>query len=168
MRLQLTYLKATFKCGIYIFAHTIRVLTQWISWALTPRRQANVCPTWSGQNPYSGWLMMIRAWWRIYVSYIRQRIGPSLALTMAWPRPGVRWQAESYEHQNMGLGFQVVKTVKQSGSWCTGDRRPVNSPHKWPVTRKMFPFDDVIMRRVVRRWEHSDGSHSSITRLLWL
>ena len=24
-------------------------------------------------------------------------------------------------------------------------RGPVNSTHKWPVTRKMFPFDDVIM-----------------------
>ena len=24
-------------------------------------------------------------------------------------------------------------------------RGPVKSPHKWPVTRKMFPFDDVIM-----------------------
>ena len=24
-------------------------------------------------------------------------------------------------------------------------RGPVNTPHKWPVTRKMFPFDDVIM-----------------------
>ena len=24
-------------------------------------------------------------------------------------------------------------------------RWPMNSPHKWPVTRKMFPFDDVIM-----------------------
>ena len=24
-------------------------------------------------------------------------------------------------------------------------RWPVNSPHKWPVTREMFPFDDVIM-----------------------
>ena len=24
-------------------------------------------------------------------------------------------------------------------------RWPVNSPHKWPVTWKMFPFDDVIM-----------------------
>ena len=24
-------------------------------------------------------------------------------------------------------------------------RWPVNSTHKWPVTRKMFPFDDVIM-----------------------
>ena len=24
-------------------------------------------------------------------------------------------------------------------------RGPANSPHKWPVTRKMFLFDDVIM-----------------------
>ena len=24
-------------------------------------------------------------------------------------------------------------------------RGPVNPPHKWPVTRKMFPFDDVII-----------------------
>ena len=29
---------------------------------------------------------------------------------------------------------------------CAGiHRRPVNFPHKGPVTRKMFPFDDVIM-----------------------
>ena len=28
-------------------------------------------------------------------------------------------------------------------------RRPVNSPHKWPVTRKMFPFDDVIISGVI-------------------
>ena len=26
-------------------------------------------------------------------------------------------------------------------------RWPVNSPHKWPVTRKMLPFDDVIIVR---------------------
>ena len=25
-------------------------------------------------------------------------------------------------------------------------RWPVNSPHKWPVTRRMFPSDDVIMQ----------------------
>ena len=30
-------------------------------------------------------------------------------------------------------------------------RCPVNSPHKWPVTRKMFQFDDFIMKN------HSDG-----------
>ena len=28
-------------------------------------------------------------------------------------------------------------------------RWPVNSPHERPVTRKMFPFDDVIMKITV-------------------
>ena len=39
---------------------------------------------------------------------------------------------------------------------------PVNSPHKWPVTQKMFPFDDVIMVSTVHlfcRWE--------VLRVLW-
>ena len=31
-------------------------------------------------------------------------------------------------------------------------RRPVNSSHKWPVTRKMFPFGDVIMVTTVSMW----------------
>ena len=31
-------------------------------------------------------------------------------------------------------------------------RGPVNSPHKWPVTRKMFPFDDVIVYIGIGRW----------------
>ena len=37
-------------------------------------------------------------------------------------------------------------------------RWPVNSPHKWPVTRKMLPFDDVIM------YENS----TAVRSLLWL
>ena len=37
-------------------------------------------------------------------------------------------------------------------------RRPVNSPHKGPVTRKMVPFDDVIMRLAVP--PHWDGLNS--------
>ena len=32
----------------------------------------------------------------------------------------------------------------QSSASLAFVRGPVNSPHKWPVTRKMFPFDDVI------------------------
>ena len=27
-------------------------------------------------------------------------------------------------------------------------RGPVNFPHKWPVTRKIFPFHDVIMKNL--------------------
>ena len=29
---------------------------------------------------------------------------------------------------------------------------PVNSPHKWPVTRKMFPFGDAIMCTTWWQW----------------
>ena len=32
---------------------------------------------------------------------------------------------------------------------------PMNSPHKWPVTRKMFPFDDVII--LCGRWAISEA-----------
>ena len=32
-------------------------------------------------------------------------------------------------------------------------RSPVNSPHKWPVTRKMFPCDDVIMKYSKIIWQ---------------
>ena len=32
---------------------------------------------------------------------------------------------------------------------------PVNSPHKWPVTRKKFPFDDVIMVKLSYRFFYS-------------
>ena len=44
----------------------------------------------------------------------------------------------------------VYSTVHSGASlaYVRGIHRwPVNSPHKWPVTRKMFPFDDVIMHR---------------------
>ena len=33
-------------------------------------------------------------------------------------------------------------------------RWPVDSPHKWPVTRKMFPFDDVIMCKLYAALTH--------------
>ena len=37
-------------------------------------------------------------------------------------------------------------TIVYSSVYSGADqRKPVNSPHKWPVTRKIFPFDDVIM-----------------------
>ena len=45
-------------------------------------------------------------------------------------------------------------------------RWPVNYPHKWPVTRKMFPFDDVIITRkihpITRPWVYNMG------RNLWI
>ena len=34
-------------------------------------------------------------------------------------------------------------------------QRPVNSPHKWSVAGKMFPFDDVIMQSACLSWLYS-------------
>ena len=54
-------------------------------------------------------------------------------------------------------------------------RGPVNSPHKWSVTRKMFPFDDVIMMHaesVSMSWRHHDLSMGmqrfSISRMYYV
>ena len=39
----------------------------------------------------------------------------------------------------------LLKRVFRCRSKKHQSRGPVNSPHKWPVTRKLFQFDDVIM-----------------------
>ena len=49
--------------------------------------------------------------------------------------PTVYSGAEQREHQSFA-SLAFVRGIH---------RGPVNSPHKWPVTRKMFPFDYVIM-----------------------
>ena len=59
---------------------------------------------------------------------------------------------------------------------------PVNSPHKRPVTRKMFPFDDVIMTQqytvepqgsvqlgcVLQSCVHLDKVVSRVSRARWM
>ena len=39
---------------------------------------------------------------------------------------------------------------------------PANYPHKWPVTRKMFPFDDVIMFWYCQVFGHLIGTVKNI------
>ena len=50
---------------------------------------------------------------------------------------------------NRLFGRRSKKTSKlRVTGLCVGNsREPVNSPHKGPVTRKMFPFDDVTWLR---------------------
>ena len=51
-------------------------------------------------------------------------------------------------------------------------RWPVNSPHKWPATRKMFPFDDVIMPQLKFLWRGRSAditlSVSWVTAYRWI
>ena len=84
-----------------------------------------------------------------------------------WERSVVAKRREPSKHYNdviMGtIASQITSlTIVYSTVYSGADQRkhqssaslafvrgihrwPVNSPHKWPVTRKMFPFDDVIM-----------------------
>ena len=48
----------------------------------------------------------------------------------------------SGSHQRKHQSFASLAFVRGIHRW------PVNSPHKWPVTWKMFPFDDVFMRYI--------------------
>ena len=70
------------------------------------------------------------------------------SLTIVYPT--VYLDADQRKHQS-SASLAFVRGIH---------RWPVNSPHKWPVTRKMFPFDDVIMsfsesQRLSRVFLHS-------------
>ena len=47
-------------------------------------------------------------------------------------------------------------------------RGPVNSPHKWPVTRKMSPFDDVIMGWVLVDFHFKHWVEAVRWKFLWI
>ena len=55
---------------------------------------------------------------------------------------------QSYDCPSNMMTSSNGNVLRVTGNLCgefTGPRWPVDSPHKWPITRKMFPLDDVIM-----------------------
>ena len=90
----------------------------------------------------------------------RYRIQHPVNVTIETCRKGsepLRWRHNDHDsvsnHQPHGCLLNRLfrrrskKTSKlRVTGLCVGNSpEPVNSPHKGPVTRKMFPFDDVIM-----------------------
>ena len=78
--------------------------------------------------------------------------------------PSLQWRhnerngASNHRRINCLLN-QIKEKSSASLAFAWGiHRRLVNSPHKGPVTRKMFPFDDVMMD--IR---HHDGTKEGIT-----
>ena len=73
--------------------------------------------------------------------------------------PSLQWRHNGHDgisnHQphdcllNRLSRHRSKKTSKPCITGLCAGNSPVNSPHKWPVTRKMFPFDDVIM---ITKW----------------
>ena len=66
-----------------------------------------------------------------------------ITVTSYW----ARWSLESPASTDYSGADQRKHQSSTSLAFMRGiHRSPVNSPHKRPVTRKMFPFDDVIMK----------------------
>ena len=58
--------------------------------------------------------------------------GDHTTVTSWW----ARWRLKSHQKRQSSASLAFVMEIHRS---------PVDSPHKGPVTRKMFPFDDVMM-----------------------
>ena len=114
------YLKFLFAMNIsYPFPHYLAPFVQWNhqSRCLTAQKAGNTCELHQHYND-------------VIMSAMASQI-TSLTIVYSTVYSG----ADQRKHQNSA-----------SLAFVWGIHRwPVNSPRKWPVTRKMFPFDDVIM-----------------------
>ena len=94
-----------------------------------PNDRWHICPVWSVLVSYS--IVVLKHYNDVIMGAIASQI---TSLTMVYSI--VYSDADQRKHQSSpSLAF--VRWIH---------RGPVNAAHKWPVTRKMFPFDDVIMK----------------------
>ena len=76
---------------------------------------------------------------------------PNYRYTLRWRQNG-RYSVSNHQPHDCLFNRLFRRRSKKTSKLrvtglCAGNSPgPVNSPHKGPVTRKMFPFDDVIMR----------------------
>ena len=81
-------------------------------------------------------------------------------MTLKWPH-NERDVVSNYARLDCLLGSNFKENIKAPRHWplwgettCGRYRWPVDSPHKGPVTRKVYPFDDVNMNiQVPKMWE---------------
>ena len=82
-----------------------------------------------------------------------KRMVATIRVTSKW----TRWCLKSPASRLFAQPFiqvQITENIKAQRHWpfLRGIHRwPVNFPHKWPVTRKMFAFDGVIMPVLVKK-----------------
>ena len=125
-----------------------------------------------------GCLMEMPRWANHAITHLRTKM-------VSWD---LRWSQSHYDDVTMsGMASQITSLrIVYSTVYPGPDQRkhqspaslafvreihrgPVNFPHKWPVTRKMFPFDDVIMHPAVVEPQHPQafGCPTQMPRWSW-
>ena len=92
------------------------------------------------------YVSMVRICWRL--NHMVQQV---IEMTLQWRYNDHDSVSNHQPHDCLHTVYSGVDQSKHQSSASLAfvwriHRGPVNSPHKWPVTRKVFPFDDVIMR----------------------
>ena len=108
--------------------------------------------------------------------------GPEVTRGRTKSCKSLRWRHNGHDgvsnHQphdyllNRLFGHRSKKTSNLCVTGLCGGihRGPVNSPHKWPVTRKMSPFHDVIIshilsKRVSGEWPYCIPSNGVVSKI---
>ena len=86
------------------------------------------------------------------------RVGMQVSTSLLWRHNGLDGVSNHQPHDCLLNRLFRRKSKKASKprvtGFCAGIHRwPVNSPHKWPVTRKIFSFYDIIIE-FQRRLQH--------------
>ena len=106
-------------------------------------------------------------WGKISINLMKKIWNLIKMSSVGWVSDILGWEVVHYGEVIMGtMASQITSlTIVYSTVYSDADQRrhqssaslayvwgihrgPVNYPHKWPVMRKMFPFDDVIMAPV--------------------
>ena len=120
------YLCVTKRIGIFVFSLPVTTHGQW-NWVIIVL---------IGSNKIFERAMIGRLYIGNYIDAILTTTASQItSLTIVYST--VYSGADQRKHQS-SASLASVRVIH---------RGPVNSPHKWPVPRKMFPFDDVIMPR---------------------
>ena len=105
----------------------------------------------------------------LYLILVSKR-GPQVAsLSLQWRHNG-RDSASNHQPCECLLSRSIRRRSKRTSKLCvTGlcvvnSPGPGNSPHKWPVTWKMFPLDDVIMISV--KWLKTSSCNELLSNIL--
>ena len=118
------------------------------------RRWRFETPLRSSCRHYTVYELLIK-WYYHHYDDVTMSLMASQFTSLAIVYPTVYPGADQREHQS-SASLAFVRGIH---------RGPVNSPHKWPVTRKMFPFDDVIMRTVIQ--PQQDKATLNFVQITW-
>ena len=140
-----------------ILAFGVEIALKWMSWALSDHMSTSVLlMVWchEGTSYYlnqcsqmimSSYDVTGSQWYKIERPYLlwtsfREKAW-AILITLHWRNNG-RDGVSNDQPPHCLLNRLFRCRSKKTSKLC---HWPVNSPHKWLVTRKMFPFDDVIM-----------------------